>query len=154
MLNRVAELFADHPDLIEGFGVFLPAPRQPPRGYFSKALPSRPLYRPQNADDVDNNGASNTTAILPDNVRQKSPDKIGERKLWKRKPRSPEEAKVFDADVGEVEKDGWGRPLWRDPHGSRKKQDIPFDEESGAGSGEVEKDGWGRPIWRNPDGSR
>lgn len=120
VLNRVAGLFADHPDLIEGFGVFLPPPQEPPRGYLNRALPSRPLYRPQNASaDNDDDGASKTTAVLSDNIRPNSPDEIGGRKLWKRRPRSPEEDEEYDAGSVEVERDGWGRPLWRNPDGSR-----------------------------------
>lgn len=120
VLNLVAGLFADHPDLIEGFGVFLPPPQEPPRGYFNRALPSRPLYRPQNATaDNDDDGASKTTAVPSDNIRPNSPDEIRGRKLWKRRPRSPEEDEESDAGSVEVERDGWGRPLWRNPDGSR-----------------------------------
>ena len=106
VLNRVAKLFADHPYLIEGFGVFLPPPQEPPRGYFSRALPSRPVYRPQNATaDNDDDGASKTTAVLSDNIRPKLPDEIDGRKLWKRRPRSPEEDEDSGLDSDEVEKD-------------------------------------------------
>lgn len=132
VLNRVTELFADHPDLIEGFNVFFFASSEPSRGYFSRALPSLPLYRPQNAEEGDDDDCSSkTTAILSDSVRPKSPDEIGGRRLWKRRSRSAEEGKESGAgsSAGEVEEYGLGRPLWRNPDGSPKKQDSPVHEE-------------------------